>query len=101
LVRAAEQHATRLRFYQNRELNITAELAEAAEHIDQTLYFVSKILDARCNEQEMFHDLLVTWHGFSVEETTWEPHSFKSVDVPEMVAKFMESHDDTDMMRKM
>jgi hypothetical protein len=43
-----------LRFYKNKDLNVTAELAQAAEHNDHQLYVVSKILDARYNEQEMF-----------------------------------------------
>jgi hypothetical protein len=54
-------HATRLRFYKDKDLNVTAELAQAAEHNDHKLYVVSKILDARYNEQEMFHELLVSW----------------------------------------
>jgi hypothetical protein len=54
-------HATRLRFYKDKELNVTAELAQAAEYSDRQLYVVSKILDARYNEQEMFHELLVAW----------------------------------------
>jgi Chromo (CHRromatin Organisation MOdifier) domain len=91
----------RLRIYKYKELNVTAELAQAAEHNDHQLYVVSKILDARYNEQEIFHELLVAWSGFPVEEATWEPFSVMAVDVPEMVAKFIESHDDTDMVRKM
>jgi hypothetical protein len=63
-------HATRLRFYKDKELNVTAELAQAAEHNDHQLYVVSKILDARYNEQEMFHELLVAWRGFPVGEAT-------------------------------
>jgi hypothetical protein len=47
-------HATRLIFYKDKKLNVTAELAQAAEHNDHQLYVVSKILDARYNEQEMF-----------------------------------------------
>jgi hypothetical protein len=43
-------HATRLRFCNNKELNITSELTHAAEHNDHQLYVVSKILDARYNE---------------------------------------------------
>jgi hypothetical protein len=35
-------HATRLRFYQDKELNVTSELAQAAEHNDHHLYVVSK-----------------------------------------------------------
>jgi Chromo (CHRromatin Organisation MOdifier) domain len=94
-------HATRLRFYKDKELNVTAELAQVAEHNDHQLNVVSKILDARYNEQEMFHELLVAWHGFPVGEATWEPYSVMAVDVPDMVAKFMESDEDIDAVRKM
>jgi hypothetical protein len=52
-------HTTRLGFYKDKDLNVTAELAQASEHNDHQLYVVSKILDARYNEQEMFHELLV------------------------------------------
>jgi ribosome biogenesis protein Nip4 len=94
-------HATRLRFSKDMELNVTAELAQASEHNDHQLYVVSKILDARYNEQEMFHELLVAWRRFLVGEATWEPYSVMAVDDPEMVAKFMESHEDIDAVRKM
>jgi hypothetical protein len=63
-------HATRLRFFKDKDLNVTAELALAAEHNDHQLYVVSKILDARYNEQEIIHELLVAWRGFPVGEAT-------------------------------
>jgi hypothetical protein len=90
-----------LRFYQDKELNVTAELAQAAEHNDHQLYVVSNILGARCNEQDMFHELLVAWCGFPVGEAIWEPSSVMAVDVPEIVTKFMESHDDPYMLSEM
>jgi hypothetical protein len=62
---------------------------------------VSKKLDARYNEQEMFHELLVAWRDFPVGESTYEPYSIMAVDVPDMVAKFIESHEDIDTVRKM
>jgi Chromo (CHRromatin Organisation MOdifier) domain len=61
---------------------------------------VSKILDARYNEQDMLHELLVAWRGFPVGEATWEPYSVMAVDVPEMVAKFIESHENIDKVRQ-
>jgi hypothetical protein len=94
-------HATRLRFYKDRELNVTAELAQAAEHNDHQLYVALKILDARYNVKEMFHELLVAWRSFPVGDATWEPFSVMAVDVPDMVAKFMESHEDIDVVREM
>jgi hypothetical protein len=63
-------HATRLRFYKDKELNITAELIQAAEHNDHQLYVLLKILYARYNEQVIFHELLVAWRDFPVEEAT-------------------------------
>jgi hypothetical protein len=95
------EHATRLRLYKDKELNVTAELAQAAEHNDHQLYVVSKILDARYNEQEMFCEFLVAWRGLPVGEATWEPYSAMAVDVPDMLAKFMESHEDIDAVREM
>jgi hypothetical protein len=67
-------HAKRLRFYKDKAINVTAELAQAAGHDDHQLYVVSTILDARYNEQEIFHGLLVAWRGFCVGEATWEPY---------------------------
>jgi Chromo (CHRromatin Organisation MOdifier) domain len=90
-----------LRFYKGKELNVTAELAQAAEHNDHKLYVVSKILDARYNEREMFHELLVAWRGLPVGEAAWEPYSVMAVVVPDMVAKFMESHEDINVVREM
>jgi hypothetical protein len=87
-------HAKILRFYKNKELYVTAELAQATEHNDHQLYVVSKILDARYNKKEMFYELSVAWRGFRVGEATCEPYSVMAVDVPDMVAKFMESHED-------
>jgi Chromo (CHRromatin Organisation MOdifier) domain len=94
-------HATFLRFYKDKELNVTAELSQAAEHNNHQIYVVSKILDARCNEQEIFLELLVAWRGFPVGEATWEPYPIMDVDVPDMVAKFMKSHEDIDAVREM
>jgi hypothetical protein len=62
---------------------------------------MSKVLSARCNGQEMFNELLVAWRGFPVGEATWEPYFVMAVDVPEIVTKFMESHDDSDMVSEM
>jgi Chromo (CHRromatin Organisation MOdifier) domain len=96
-----DAHATRWRFYNDKELNVTAQLAQAAENNDHQLYVVSKILYARYNKQDMFHELLVAWRGFPVGEATWEPYSKMAVDVPDMVAKFMESNKDIDAVNEM
>jgi hypothetical protein len=43
-------HATRSRLYKDKELDVTVELAQAAEHNDHQLYVVSTNFDARYNE---------------------------------------------------
>jgi hypothetical protein len=50
-------HATSLRFYQDKELNVTVELAQAAKHNDHELYVLSKKLYTRYNERDMFDEL--------------------------------------------
>jgi hypothetical protein len=62
---------------------------------------VSKILDAPCHEQEMFHELLVAWRELLVGEANWEPYSVMALNVTDMVAQFMESHEDIDAVREM
>jgi hypothetical protein len=43
-------HATRLRFYQDKEFNVTEERAQAAEHNNHQLHVVLTILGERYNE---------------------------------------------------
>jgi hypothetical protein len=47
-------HATRLGFYKDKGLNVTAELVQAAEHNDHQLYVVSKILDRATMNKKCF-----------------------------------------------
>jgi hypothetical protein len=49
----------------------------------------------------MFYELLVAWRGFSVGRACWKTYSVMTVNVPEMVTKFIEPHDDPDMVSKM
>jgi hypothetical protein len=74
------------------------KLAQTAENDDHELYEASKILGARYNEQEIFNELLVAWRKFPVSEATRDPWSVMALDVSEMVTKFMESHNDPNMV---
>jgi hypothetical protein len=67
---------------------------------DHQLYNVSKILGARYNEQFLFHELSVAWRRFPVGEATWERFSVLAVAVSELMTKFIESHDDPDMVAR-
>jgi hypothetical protein len=70
------------------------------EHDEHHLYVVSKILGARHNEQDMFHELLVAWRGFPAGEATWKSYSVMAVDFSAMMTKLMESHNDLGMVSK-
>jgi hypothetical protein len=94
-------HAARFGFNKDKQLNVTTELAQDAKHNEHQLYVMSKILDARLNEQDMFHGLLVGWRGFPIGEATCKSYSAMAVNALEMVLKFMNSHDDTDTVCKM
>jgi hypothetical protein len=47
-------HATRLRFYKEKKLNVTAELAQTSEHNDHQLYVVSKMIDRATMNKRCF-----------------------------------------------
>jgi hypothetical protein len=59
-------HALRLRFHKEKELNVTAELAHAAQHIDHQLYVVSKIcaiMNKRCFTSCWSRGAVSCWRG--------------------------------------
>jgi Chromo (CHRromatin Organisation MOdifier) domain len=93
-------HATRMRFYKDKSLNMTEELKQAAEHNDHQLYVVAKILEIRYKEEEMKYEVLVAWRSFPVGDATWEPYDVMEIDVPEMVCKFLDSHKDKRLVHK-
>jgi hypothetical protein len=82
-------HPTRLRFYQDQKLNVTAELAQAAEHNDHELYIVSKILEqtpvlppgplSRCSYVSDSRYLIVVSslpHIFYTISSHWDMHIY-------------------------
>jgi hypothetical protein len=81
-VRAA--HATRMRFYQDKSLNVTEELQQAAEHNDNHLFVVSKLLELRYNDEDMTNEVLVAWRGFPLTDAGWEPYDETAIDVTEI-----------------
>jgi Chromo (CHRromatin Organisation MOdifier) domain len=95
-IRAA--HATRMRFYQDKSLNVTEELQQAAEHNDDQLFVVSKLLDLRYNDEDMTYEVLVAWRGFPLSDAGWEPHDVMAIDVPEMMRNFSNEHSDKELV---
>jgi hypothetical protein len=83
-----EVHAVRLRFYEDKYLQITEEMQEQFLN-DQFNYEVEKLIDLK-----FFKDLefLVRWRGFDEAFDTWESARSILEDVPEMVDKFIRTN---------
>ena len=57
-----ETHASRLKFYADKDLEVTAELLAHVAHTDQG-YEVEAFGNARWNEAKQFHEIEVKWRG--------------------------------------
>jgi len=84
-----EVHTSRLKFYQDKTLNITEELREQAAH-NQQGYEVKSFLGHRLNPTTKEWELLTQWKGFSDLEATWESLKTLFDDIPEKVRKYVE-----------
>jgi hypothetical protein len=80
-----EVHASRLRIYQDGEID-----AKVKEHLQfhNQMFEVYKILDQRTNEG--LKEVLVQWRGFEVEEATWEPLDSILEDVPQIYQEYID-----------
>jgi tRNA nucleotidyltransferase/poly(A) polymerase len=78
-----EVHVTRLRPYNDRELN-----SQLKEHIQyhNHCFEVIEILDER--EHKGIKEVLVKWRGFEDDEATWEPQEVIAEDVPQLYHAF-------------
>jgi hypothetical protein len=92
-------HANFMRFYKEKSLNVTEELERAAEHNEHRRFVVSKLLGLRCNDEEIRHEVQVVWRGFPVADADWQPYDVMGVDVPEMMSKFLDVHNDKEIKR--
>jgi hypothetical protein len=93
-------HATRMRFYQDKSLNVTEELEQAAEHNDHQLFVVSKLLDLRYNDEDVTYEVLFAWRGFQLSDAGWERYDVMAIEVPEMMRKFLNKHSDKELVVK-
>jgi hypothetical protein len=91
-------HANFMRFYKDKSLNVTEELEQAAEHNEHQRFVVSTLLDLRYNDEEMRYKIQVAWRGFPVADANWQPYDVMAVDVPEMMRKFLDVHNDKEMV---
>jgi len=91
-------HGDRLRFYDDRMLNITDELKAQFSH-DNSSYEVDQLLQLRINESTRDLEILVKWRGFSELENSWEPCMNLWQDVPELVKQFANKHRSHELFR--
>jgi transposase InsO family protein len=80
-----EVHASRLRIYKDREIDVKVK-----EHLQfhNRMFEVYKILDQRTNEGRK--EVLVQWRGFEAAEATWEPLESIMEDVPQLYQEFVD-----------
>ena len=90
-------HSSRLKFYCDKDLNITADLKFQITH-DEMRYKIEKILDHSLIEEE--YKFLILWQGFDKEDATWEPISVLLEDVPVLLKTYILKLDNKDNLKK-
>jgi hypothetical protein len=86
-----EAHASRLKFYADASLEVTAELLKHVAHNSEG-HVVDQLLEARYNAKDKQHELKVHWRGLDVVEDSWEPAAVLLQDVPAAVKAFVRAH---------
>eukprot|EP00644_Phytophthora_capsici_P019272 jgi/Phyca11/132445/e_gw1.167.10.1 len=82
-------HGSRLKFYHDSDLNVTAEIRQHVRNQGIVLD-VRDVLQHRFNETTQEWELLVAWRGLQDEENSWEPFESMKRDVPSMVRQYVE-----------
>jgi hypothetical protein len=80
-------HSSRLRYYQDASLYVTAELLEQVAHNEQG-YAVQSIDNLRYDSAAGHYSVLVRWLGFDADDRTWEPLDIIHEDVRQKVTAF-------------
>jgi hypothetical protein len=83
--KTSEVHISRVRFYCDRYLDVTADMVEQYAN-DCQRYEVEKLLDLRRHQGRL--ELLVSWKGFEDEDNSWEPVSRLVQDVPHLCEQY-------------
>jgi hypothetical protein len=85
-----EAHASRLKFYADKDLEVSADLLAHVAHNDQG-YEVEAFGDARWNEVKQVYETAVMWRGLDDAETSWEPAQNLFEDLPGPLAKYLKT----------
>jgi hypothetical protein len=81
-------HSTRLRFYQDSSLDVTADILAHLAHQD-TGYEVRAFRDLKYDAESKAYYVLVSWLGFEKDDNTWEPLLQIYEDLPAEVTSFL------------
>eukprot|EP00644_Phytophthora_capsici_P010648 jgi/Phyca11/104288/e_gw1.9.845.1 len=86
-----EAHASRLKFYADSSLGVTADLLEHVAHNSEG-HVVEELREARYEKATKIFQVLVKWRGLDELETSWEPVKNLLEDVPPIVKRFVAKH---------
>ncbi|OWZ04566.1 hypothetical protein PHMEG_00023512, partial [Phytophthora megakarya] len=84
-------HGSRLKFYHDADLEVTAEIREHVS-LQGIILEVREVVDHRINGDTGELELLVAWRGLQDIENSWEPAHSIQRDVPTLVAKYAADH---------
>lgn len=89
-------HGSRLKFYHDADLNVTAEVLEHVS-LQGIVLEVRAIVGHRFNRASAEWELNVAWKGLQEIENSWEPFPAMLRDVPTIVSQYVEQHDATEL----
>jgi hypothetical protein len=92
-------HTSRLRFYHDPSLDISADLLAQISHNNQG-YTVQSLDDLRYDPEGQEFLVLVSWLGFEPQENTWEPLLQLSEDIPDLVRQLLVAFDNVSLAAK-
>jgi hypothetical protein len=92
-------HSTRLRFYHEPSLEVTADIHAHLAHQNQG-YEVYKLLDLRYDAESKEFQAQVSWLGFDEAENTWEPLISLHEDIPSNFLNLLAHLPDRDLAQR-
>ena len=89
-------HASRLKYYCDKDLNVTADLKHQVTH-DEMRYKVRKFRNHMREQGD--YKFLTEWLGFDPEDASWEPVVTLLEDVPDMCRDYIDQIPDSDPLK--
>ena len=83
-------HATRLKFYADKDLNVTSDFLAQVAHNSEG-FEVEALEDVRYVPATQSYEIWVKWRGLQSIENSWEPASVLYEDVPVLFKRFCRS----------